>query len=305
MPETTIPYKYRAFGLDIQSEIEIPEFLAGQFAVPEVEVVISSTPSALETPEKTGVCYQVKEQEFLLWVDNIARYYVKEGKKITIQKYGSSTLQEVRLFLIGVVFSALLQQRSKFALHASAIKHGEECFLICGRSGAGKSTLTREFLNAGYQLLADDISVISGNDQAVFVQPAFPFIKLWKDSMDHLELKEEEGRKLRDEMEKYGFQLTHEFYSEELPVSRIFILVPYNQPVYKSEQLTGLEKFAALKNHTYRFQFISTANRSYHFKALHTLASDIPVTRIYRPQAPIDAEDLRVYLEKVLDGNSL
>ena len=301
MPENAIPYKYRAFGLDIQSEIEIPEFLEGQFSEPQVKILISSTPSTLKNPEKTGVRYQVKEQEFLLWVDDIARYYVREGNRIFIQKQGGGTLQEVRLFLIGVVFSALLQQRNIFALHASAIKRGKESFLVCGSSGAGKSTLTREFLNAGYQLLADDISVISGSSQAVAVQPAFPFIKLWKDSMDHLELKEEEGRKLRDELEKYGFQLTHEFYSRELPVSRIFILIPHNQPIYKSEELSGLEKFAALKNHTYSFQFISTAYRSYHFKTIHLLASGIPVTRIYRPQAPIDATDLRVYMEEVLD----
>ena len=299
--ETIKPYKYRAFGLNIQSEFDIPEFLESSFDEPQVTVKFGDIPSHLEEPEKKGVRYQLRDKEFFLWLDNIAGYYVQNGTTISIQKADDSTMKEVRLFMTGLIFSALLQQRGIFALHGSTVKRGNEAFLICGNSGAGKSTLTREFLNDNYQLLSDDISVVSEQDGTIFVQPAFPFIKLWKDSMEHLEMDELSGAKLREQMDKYGFSLKDEFYSEALPVKNIFILTPHNKPEYKREQLKGIEKFNTLKDHTYRFQFISNTTRPFHFELINKIAAQIPVHRITRPQAPINTADLKDVIEELLE----
>jgi len=298
---TTKSYKYRAFGVNIQSEFEIPEFLPAQFGAPDVTIQFGNIPSSLENPEKKGLRYQLAQQEFLLWLDNVAGYYVQNGNSVQIQKKDTSTMQEVRLFLAGLVFAALLHQRGVFALHANAIKNGNEAFLVCGNSGAGKSTLTREFLNAGYRLLSDDISVLEEHQGNIYVQPAFPFIKLWKDSMEHLELNEVGGAKLREQIDKYGFSLKDEFHDEMLPVKNIFALVPHNKPEYKREQLKGIEKFNTLKNHTYRFQFISNTTRPFHFELINKIATRIPVHRITRPQAPINTADLKDVIEELLE----
>ena len=239
---TTKSYKYRAFGVNIQSEFEIPEFLPAQFDAPDVTIQFGNIPSSLENPEKKGLRYQLAQQEFLLWLDNVAGYYVQKGSSVQIQKKDNSTMQEVRLFLAGLVFAALLHQRGVFALHANAIKNGNEAFLVCGNSGAGKSTLTREFLNAGYRLLSDDISVLEEHQGNIYVQPAFPFIKLWKDSIEHLELNELGGAKLREQIDKFGFSMKDEFHNEKKPKKNIFVLVPHNKPKYKRKQLKGIEK---------------------------------------------------------------
>jgi len=301
--ETTKPYKYRAFGLKIQSAFEIPEFLPAEFETPEAAIYFEKVPSAIDETEKKGLRYQLNQREFLLKLDHVADYYVKEGRKIIIQKKEESTLQEVRLFLVGIVFSALLHQRGTFALHASALKKDNDCFLVAGNSGAGKSTLTREFLNDGYQVLSDDIGVLEKTNDVIQVKPAFPFIKLWKDSMEHLELDEMEGKKLRDQMDKYGFGLDpgKEFYTEELPVKKIFILTAHNQAEYKSEKLKGIDKFNALKNHTYRFQFIANRVRPSHFELINHIANRIPVYRVTRPQAPINPKGLKDFIEKILN----
>lgn len=301
--ETTKSYKYRAFGLKIQSEFEIPEFLPAQFEEPQVNISLGKVPDFIQDAEKKGVRYQLNKKEFLLHLDYIAGYYVQEGKSIKIQQVTGSTMQEVRLFLVGIVFAALLQQRSVFALHASALQKGGGCFLIAGNSGAGKSTLTHEFLNAGYRLLSDDISVLEQTKDKINVQPAFPFIKLWEDSMEHLELNKMEGIKLREQMDKYGFSLEGAFYPEALPVKRIFILSPHNQPKYTSETLKGIDKFNALKNHTYRFQFIANQLRTSHFELINTMASRIPVYRVNRPQAPINTSALKKFIEDLLEAH--
>lgn len=299
--ETTKPYKYRAFGLNIQSEFEIPEFLPAQFEIPDVTIQFGNIPSYLENPEKKGLRYQLRDQEFLLWLDHIAGYYVQNGNSIQIKKYDTSTMQEVRLFLAGHVFVVLLYQRGFFALHANAIRSGDEAFLVCGNSGAGKSTLTREFMNAGYQLLSDDISVLEEQQENIYVQPAFPFIKLWKDSVEHLELDEVGGARLREQIDKYGFNLKDEFYDEVLPVKNIFVLVPHNKLEYKREQLKGIEKFNALKDSTYHFQFISDTLRPSHFELINKIAAQVTVHRITRPQAPINTVDLKAVIEELLE----
>jgi hypothetical protein len=299
--ETIKPYKYQAFGLNVQSEFEIPEFLETSFKQPQVTVRFAKVPECLEKPEKEGLRYQLKEKEFLLKLDTVADYHVQEGTTISIQKRDKSSMQEVRLFLTGLIFSALLQQRGVFALHGSAVMKGDKAFLICGNSGAGKSTLTREFLCDGYHLLSDDISVIQEEEGTIYVQPSFPFIKLWKDSMDHLEMDELSGAKLREQMDKYGFNLHEEFYSERLPVNNIFILAPHNKPEYKREQLKGIEKFNALKNHTYRFQFMSDSVKHAHFELVNKIASQIPIHKITRPQAPINTTDLKNVIEELME----
>jgi hypothetical protein len=303
MKKRKAKYQYQAFGLKIQSVFEIPEFLPAEFEAPDVEIYFENVPSYLDEIEKKGLRYRLNQRELLLNLDHVADYYVKEGKQILIQKKEESTLQEVRLFLVGIVFSALLHQRGTFALHASALRKADECFLVAGNSGAGKSTLTREFLNDGYQVLSDDIGVLEKMNDVIQVKPAFPFIKLWKDSIEHLELDKMEGKKLREQMDKYGFGLStgKEFYTEELPVKKIFILTAHNQAEYKSEKLKGIDKFNALKNNTYRFQFIANKVRPSHFELINYIANQIPVYRITRPQAPINPKGLKDYIEKILN----
>lgn len=293
-------YTYKAFGLIVESEFEIPELYDAPDSSPDVKIRFGDVPVELGTVEKKGVRFQLNKDEFLLHLDDIAGYYVQKGSVVTVEKTPTATSQEVRLFLLSVVFSALLYQRNIVSLHASAIKKGDSCFLVCGNSGAGKSTLTTEFLNQGYQLLTDDITVLTEKNGKIQVLPSYPFIKLWKDSIEHLNQPEENGFRLREQLEKYGFRLENEFYPEPLPVKSIFILNPHNKPEYIQQELTGVEKFNALRNHTYRFRFILNNVRPLHFQHFNKLAGQTSMRQVYRPQAPIDTKKLREYIEQYL-----
>jgi hypothetical protein len=293
-------HQYKAFGLLVSSDFEIPELYPFQSGEADVTIQYGNVPETIQWPEKQGVRFQLSEKEFLLKIDGIADYYVDNGSRILIQKQPVATEQEVRLFLLSSVFSALLYIRNTVSLHASVIKNHNGCFLICGNSGAGKSTLTREFIQQGYQILSDDISVMIEDNEKLLIQPSFPFIKLWKDSLNHHNLEESKGFKLREKLEKYGFRLKNEYYSEPLPVQNVFVLVPHNKPEYQNEQLKGIEKFNALKNHTYRHHFVFDNLRPVHFDFMNKLAQQAEVIRIKRPQAPIDTKNLRKQIEGFL-----
>ncbi len=293
-------FQYRAFGLKVHSDFEIPELYHAYSSKPDVTLHYGEVPSEIYAPEKKGVRFQLSKDEFLLNIDGIAGYYVENGSKIIVQKMPGSTEQEVRLFLLSTVFSALLHLRNTVSLHTSAIKKGNFCFMICGNSGAGKSTLTREFIEQGYQILSDDIGVLKAENDVLHIQPSFPFIKLWKDSLDHHNLDESTGFKLREQLEKYGFRLDDAYFPEPLPVKKVFVLVPHNKPEYQKEKLKGIEKFNVLKNHTYRHRFVLDNLRPVHFEFMNKLAGQADVIRIKRPQAPIDTKNLREQIEEML-----
>lgn len=295
-------YYYQAFGLIIASAFEIPEFYNSEPLATDVRIIFGEVPQTLSHTEKKGVRFELNSSEFLLHVDGIADYYVKEGKSIIINIQKDATNQEMRLFLLSTVFSALIYQRGHVAMHASAIKRGDSCMLICGNSGAGKSTLTRSFIDKGYKVLSDDITVLAEQEKFVFAQPAFPFIKLWKDSLEHLNMDETEGFRLREELEKYGFQLYREFYPEPLKIDQVFILTPHNKPEYEHEILKGVQKFNALKNQTYRYQFVLNDLRPVHFNILNKLANQADLILLKRPQTPIDTQKLQDKIEKLLKG---
>ena len=211
-------------------------------------------------------------------------------------------MQELRLFLLGVVFSALLHQRGMVPFHASALKRSNDSgFLICGRSGIGKSTITAHLLKQGYQLLSDDISVVKPEDDQVFVYPSYPFIKLWKDVMEHVDFSSEDGNRLREPLEKYGYRMEENFHGEPSPLNQVFILNVHNKEEYKVEELKGIEKFNALKNQTFRFQFVTEKNRSGHFTVVNQLAQSTRVYNITRPQAPMDMEKLHQMIRNTLN----
>ncbi|MCF8335199.1 MAG: hypothetical protein K9H65_01225 [Bacteroidales bacterium] len=286
-------FKYSAFGLNIQSDIEIPEMKETAFNRPDVTVILAETPGEIENPMREGVCFQLTETEFLLNVDNIARYYVADGNSIRIEKRNGSSFQEVRLFLLEVVFAALLHQKGMVPFRASALldERGKG-FLLCGRSGVGKSTLTAYFLNMGFRLLSDNVSVVSSEQGKIWVYPSYPFIKLWKDVMEDVDYTPEEGIKLRDPLEKYGYRIEEAFYSEHVSLEKVFVLHVHNKEEYKTEKLEGPEKFNALKNQTFRFQFLTKRTRSHHFILLNEMSQALSVMKVTRPQAPIESERL-------------
>ncbi|MHC1703184.1 MAG: hypothetical protein AB9846_04690 [Tenuifilaceae bacterium] len=286
-------YTYKAFGLTIQSEFECPE-LKRTDGEAEVVIRFGEVPKSLENPVFSGVRFQTTGNEFLLTVDRIAKYYVVDGKRITIEVFPDASIEEVRLFLLGSAFGALTHQRGLLPFHGSSIKIGDSAIILTGLSGAGKSTLAAAFRQKGYNLLSDDVSVISfTSDQLPIVHPGYPYMKLWTDSIQKLGDDPANYLQIRKNIEKRSIPFENSFWNEPLPLEKIFIINSSNLGVLKVEQRKGIEKFNLLKTHTYRFNFIAGKQMKLnHFNLIGMLSKNVDLISLTRPSGKFLFDEL-------------
>lgn len=292
-------FTYSAFGLIIQSELECPELIESK-GFPDVYIKIGKTPNSIDNPITSGVRFQSKENEFLLVVDGVARYYITNGKSIIIEPLADVDIVDIRVFLLGSAFAAILHQRGLLPFHGSSIKIEDTAIIISGLSGAGKSTLAAAFREKGYDILADDISVVSVENNIPTVQPGYPQLKLWSDSIKGLGHNPENFEKVRLKLMKYKIPIKNSFYNQPLPLKKIYILSSSNLGELGVTKVKGVEKFGLLKTHIYRFNFVAGVDLNVtHFKTLDLLANTVDLYKLTRPSGSFKVEGL---INLVLNG---
>ncbi len=189
---------YMAYGLRIASELDCPELTPDVSETPDVVIRYGAVPENLPDATAKGVRYQVSPDQFLLKVDHVANYLVSGGREISIERAPESDDDSIRLFLLGSALGALLHQRELLPLHGSAIKVNDGVCVFVGLSGNGKSTVAAAFRQRGYQVLADDVCVVSIREDGLpLVIPGYPQLKLWADTLKKLEQSTKELRQVR------------------------------------------------------------------------------------------------------------
>ncbi|NJK96874.1 MAG: hypothetical protein HC905_19915 [Bacteroidales bacterium] len=163
-----------------------------------------------------------------------------------------------------------------------------------GISGAGKSTLAAGLMQRGYQLLSDDISVVSLDKHPTpFVYAGYPGMKLWVDSMLKLGFKPENYIRVREKLNKHHLSIGSDFNPAGMPLKGIYMLQTRNSDGIIIEPIKGIEKFNALKNNTYRLNFIKgIGNTESHFRHLSAIATSCDVKRITRSSKGFDLNRL-------------
>jgi hypothetical protein len=180
--------RYRAFGLAIRSCLPLPELLPADSGPADVEVEYGEVPAELPDALARGVRFQAAPGRLLLQVDGVARYLVSGGSRVTIARDPAAGDEDVRVFLLGSVFGALLHQRDDLVLHGSAIEWDGAAVVFMGFSGAGKSTLAAAFRKRGRPILTDDLCVVRPDGSGrMLAHPGFPEAKLWLDSLQELD----------------------------------------------------------------------------------------------------------------------
>jgi hypothetical protein len=291
---------YNAFGLSFNSDIELSPLAISDSKISEVRIIKGAvSETGLDEPTVTKPFMQSSSNELWLHIPQIARFYVINGDTIVVEPAMDADMQSVKLYLLGSCMGAIMYQRNRLVIHGNAIRFGDECVIFAGASGIGKSTLAAAFVKRGYQILADDLSVI---DEHGYVQPSYPQVKLWSDTAKKLDIDTSNLERIRLQVKKYAYPLQQEFCTKPLPVKALYILNQHNQEDFIVEPLFGIEKFEPLKRNSYREGYLEGLGlNAEHLKLCASLASKIDISRIIRPLAGFKLDELVELIETDLD----
>lgn len=230
------------------SEIEIPE-LRESTGSGEIEVILSlgGVPNALDGAIRYRQNWQVARAAYLFEIPQVARYCVRNGNEVRVEIAPGAATCDVSGYLLGSIFGALCHQNGLLPLHASAVESGGVVTAFVGHSGAGKSTLAACLQQRGHRIVSDDICLLRREADAMRVVPVAGWLKLWRQSFEHLgELPDERDRIFSDD-DKYRLYLQNSA-SHSLALGRVVFLAtaedrlapPILEPVPVADAIAGL-----------------------------------------------------------------
>lgn len=252
-------YNYFTNGLNISSEIPIPELLSSRER-PDVWIRIGKVPEHIDNVIATGPLRQISKTEFLLDIANTARYLVKGNSEVIVEPYPNAEENVIRLYLLSTILGVLLHKHDILALHASSIVHNNKAILISGPSGIGKSTVALGFHQKGYEILNDDVSsVFFDHDNRPHVYSGFNHLKLWSNSLEKNGYKTQQFNKLRDNVEKYSFPLAKLKESKPIEIKTVFFISIKDK--LEKEILQGIRAYEYIRKNTFRYRLIDGLNK--------------------------------------------
>lgn len=287
----SIARAYSLFGLTLTSQIQLPApAYTSAVPAPDGKIEWDRVPDGLEQPIVATQYVEIDAQRWLLRAQEMAgaRFLVSNGESIRVERTkipNQATSVALRQFLLGSCMGAIQLQRGRVPLHGNTIANEDGALLIAGAIGAGKSTLTMALLRQGYQLVADDLSVLSQvPGRETTVAPGIPRIKLWRDTCELFGVRWSELPRVHPQLDKYLVPLEPHSDSNAGPLRAIVLLVaaPINRPTI--EEFGGMRKLIELQAHLYKIG-LDQARRVWPwiFGALATLADSTPIYLLRRP----------------------
>jgi hypothetical protein len=224
---------YFISGLQVCSELELPGAIleGSETAVADVAIRRGQVPMALDGATATGPTWQMAGETFLLRVPRLARFLITAGRNIAVETEPGVADRDAASFVMGTAFGILLHQRGALVLHGATVANDGRAIAICGSSGAGQSTLAAALCGNGCSFVTDDICVVSLDTQRrPIVLPDGKQLKLWKESVNRLELADRQGEAVRERFEKY-FINPHCSLVEPPELSAIYVLREARPPL--------------------------------------------------------------------------
>lgn len=283
-------YSYKAFGLSIFSEIELPELsIIEPLADYNLQIKIGKT----ELPElkktsiyrrgiRAGFGQDDSGNLYLSW-EGVGNFCAVNGGLLII-----SPLTEdpnlLSLFTVSEALGLILFQKGFFLLHASSVRVGNEAWCFMGSPGAGKSTTAAAFIKMGCNLLSDDLTAIGfdENGEAIII-PAYPQLKIWDRTVNGLQYDKSNLQPVSEGVNKFSYQPKADFLHEPVKLKEIFFL-------HKARNRPSVQALAAseiptetLKNFPLPVQLLSGKSLQKHFIQSFQCAKSANMWRKRRP----------------------
>jgi hypothetical protein len=302
-------YRYKAFGLDIASDILLPQLVPSNniSTEPDVTICAGKVPSVIPDVIEKRDTYQLAKNEYMLRVQGVGGYYVTSGNRIIYEPDEQAEEHLVCQYLLNVPIGVLLLQREIVSMHGSAVVVDGYALVFTGVSGAGKSTLAAAFRLRGYPMLTDDVAaLILDNDGMAWVQPACPQQNLRRDSAEAVGIAVAPGAGIEAEAngDKFVVLANQGFCQSPVPLGAVYELRVGESCNITVSRLVGAEKLSVLmKNSWAGFIDLLGLNRVHFEQCLKIAASKTPVSRLTKPRGVFSLEEQMRLVEEDLRGD--
>jgi hypothetical protein len=275
-------------GITLVSEIELPELPLVQHHSAKTHPVHihlgeihNPLPEALEVDPD---CFATPTY-YWLRIHGIGCYLVTNGEEITVCPEPGARPLDVRAYLLGTLFVAVCQQRHLLPLHASAVSSRKGVVAFLARSGQGKSSLAAYLAQRGFSVLADDVCLIdSSSSGPAMVIPTAPWLKLWRNSLEHLGKKVQGLDRVFSEDDKYRLPLADTLRPE--PIGRLVFLEtnPIEGSATEMQKLSTVEAVPLLMDLTHQAYVLqATGQLEQSFLRCSRVSSQARAYRLIRP----------------------
>jgi hypothetical protein len=278
-----VQHRYRIFGLSIGSDLGLPELVPVEDSTaPEVIIRVP----AHDTAPAADFELMALGDDVSLSVPGIATYKMRDGRSIAVAPEAGSSERDVRLFLLGSAFAAILHQRGLLPLHSNAIEIDGKAVAFLGHSGAGKSTLAAWFHDRGHGLLSDDVCVVGlDKDGGGVAYGGVPRVRLWRDALEASGRFADGEERAADEWEKYNVRTEHSAIRHDAALSHLYLFAGDGSEVDTIvTRLSGSRAVQALVENTYRGAYVKMLGKTQrHFDQCVSLAKKLAIFEVRRP----------------------
>jgi hypothetical protein len=287
MKESKSIHRYRAFSMDIESQLLLPELKASA-ARPDLTIRLGSVSKPGSSPFLER-CVNANQDEVHLFWEGAGSFVMRGGTEMVVDPVADVEEALLRTGILGPGFATILQQRGHLVLHASAVVTGGKAVAFMGWKGQGKSTLAATLFVRGYPLLTDDLLLLSGKDgEQAMAHPSFPQFKLWPDSAEcSLCESAETLPRLMADCEKRVKCVTEGFAVEPAPLCAIYVLSTASELV--ASRLTAQETFKQIVSNTFCARYGSRVfkgqNGMAHLRNVAKIVTHVPVFKLQRPNS--------------------
>lgn len=213
------------------------------------------------------------------------------------------SLEDAITYLLGPILGFILRLKGIACLHGSAFAVHNHGLALVGPSQSGKSTTAAALAQKGFPVLSDDVLPITWEHEQTFIQPGYPRLRLWPDSVKILFGSSEHLPLITPNWDKRFLDLSadnYRFQNQALPLGAIYLLGQRTaEPAApRIERLTLAQAFVTLTANTYANYLLSQDMRAQEFKFLSWLVERVPIRRAI-PHS--DPSRLAILCEQILD----
>lgn len=302
-------YLYKAFGINIESEVLIPQFIGAENQKTDISIRFGEVKTLLPKGDGIERAVQIGEEEIGFYFEKTGSFLVRNGREIVVDPYRGAEEQLIRLPLIGIVMAALLQQRGNLVLHASAVSVSNEAVVFLGWKGAGKSTTSAMMYGRGHTMISDDIVAIENTEiETPSVAPGFPHFKLMPETAASVLGDDPETlSRVCTGLEKRFRSSSDNFLKSKIPLRAVYVLDEGKH--MQAQLLRPQEAITALIANTYlaRYgkQLIQNNHAISNLRQCSNIVNHIPVYRLLRPRSLNLLEGLAELIESQCEKKSV